>query len=106
MDRYRCKKCSSENLIWRGYITWDFKSQEFKKIEIDDEAFCDNCNAEEEPVKVGAKDNDDLIKLVIDQINNDQRNGDLEALYEFLNFVDRERMIKYLSEEPIMENDK
>jgi hypothetical protein len=39
-----------------------------------------------------------LIELVIEQINNDQKNGDLEALYEFLNFVDRERMVKYLSE--------
>jgi hypothetical protein len=98
MNKYRCKECGSENLIWRGYMVWDFKSQSFKKVEVDDEAFCDDCNTEGEPVKDELEDKDDLIELVIEQINNDQKNGDLEALYEFLNFVDRERMVKYLSE--------
>jgi len=98
MKKYKCRECGSENLIWRGYATWDFESQSFKKVEVDDEAFCDDCNAEGEPVKDELEDKDYLIELVIEQINNDQKNGDLEALYEFLNFVDRERMVKYLSE--------
>jgi len=98
MKKYRCKECGSENLVWRGYMVWDFESQSFKKVEVDDEAFCDDCNTEGEPVKDELEDKDDLIELVIEQINNDQKNGDLEALYEFLNFVDRERMVKYLSE--------
>jgi hypothetical protein len=98
MNKYRCKECGSENLVWRGYMVWDFESQSFKKVEVDDEAFCDDCNTEGEPVKDELEDKDDLIELVIEQINNDQKNGDLEALYEFLNFVDRERMVKYLSE--------
>jgi Zn finger protein HypA/HybF involved in hydrogenase expression len=51
LNKYRCKECGSENLIWRGYIVWDFESQKFEKVEVDYEAFCDDCNAEDEPVK-------------------------------------------------------
>jgi hypothetical protein len=105
MNKYRCKECGSENLVWRSYAAWDFESQEFKIAGADEEpdftAFCDDCNAEGEPVKEeledDAEDKDDLIELVIEQINSDQRNGDLEALYEFLDFVDSDRLIKYLS---------
>ena len=50
MKKYRCKECGSENLIWRGYIVWDFESQKFEKVEVDYEAFCDDCNTEGEPV--------------------------------------------------------
>jgi DNA-directed RNA polymerase subunit RPC12/RpoP len=50
MKKYKCKECGGENLIWRGYATWDFRSQNFKVIEADDETFCDDCNAEEEPI--------------------------------------------------------
>jgi len=102
MNKYRCKECGSENLVWRAYAAWDFESQNFKVVQAEEEpdftAFCDDCNAEGEPVKDELEDKDGLIELVIEQINNDQKNGDLEALYEFLNFVDRERMVKYLSE--------
>ena len=51
MKKYKCKECGSENLIWRAYVVWDFESQSFKKVEVDDEAFCDDCNAEDEPVR-------------------------------------------------------
>ena len=39
---------------------------------------------------------DDLIELVIEQINSDQENGQLEALYDFIDLIDREDMIIYL----------
>ena len=40
--------------------------------------------------------NDDLIELVIEQINSDQENGQDEALYDFLDLIDRKSMIEYL----------
>ena len=39
---------------------------------------------------------DDLIELVIEQINSDQENGQVEALYDFLDLIDRKSMIEYL----------
>lgn len=61
MKKYKCRGCGSENLIWRGYANWDFESQNFKTIvgadeEPDFTAFCDDCNAEGEPVKVELED--------------------------------------------------
>ena len=35
MNKYRCKECGSENLVWRGYMVWDFESQKFEKVEVD-----------------------------------------------------------------------
>jgi len=39
---------------------------------------------------------DDLIELVIEQIISDQENGQLEALYDFIDLIDREDMVRYL----------
>lgn len=39
---------------------------------------------------------DELIELVIEQINSDQETGQLEALYDFIDLIDREEMIIYL----------
>ena len=39
---------------------------------------------------------DDLIEIVIEQINSDQESGQLEALYDFLDLIDRKSMIEYL----------
>lgn len=39
---------------------------------------------------------DDLIELVLEQINRDQENLQLEALYDFIDLIDREEMIIYL----------
>ena len=39
---------------------------------------------------------DDLIELVIEQINSDQETGQLEALFDFIDLIDREEMIRYL----------
>jgi len=39
---------------------------------------------------------DDLIELVIEQINSDQENGQIEALYDFIDLIDREDMVRYL----------
>ena len=50
MRKYTCRKCGNEDLIWRGYVAWDFRSQNFKVIEADDEAYCEKCDSEEEPI--------------------------------------------------------
>ena len=39
---------------------------------------------------------DELIELVIEQINSDQETGQIEALYDFIDLIDREEMIIYL----------
>jgi len=39
---------------------------------------------------------DDLIEIVIEQINSDQESGQVEALYDFLDLIDRKSMIEYL----------
>ena len=39
---------------------------------------------------------DNLIELVIEQINSDQESGQVEALYDFLDLIDRKSMIEYL----------
>ena len=39
---------------------------------------------------------DDLIELVIEQINSDQESGQVEALYDFIDLIDRKSMIEYL----------
>lgn len=71
MNRYRCKKCDSENLIWRGYAAWDFESQTFKIVQADEEpdftAFCDDCNAEEKPLIEKVQENK-LIGLTDDEV--------------------------------------
>ena len=41
-------------------------------------------------------EDDELIELVIEQINSDQETGQLEALYDFIDLIDREEMIIYL----------
>ena len=41
------------------------------------------------------RDND-LIELVIEQIKSDHETGQLEALYDFIDLIDREDMIEYL----------
>ena len=39
---------------------------------------------------------DDLIELVIEQINSDQECGQVEALYDFIDLIDRKSMVEYL----------
>jgi len=46
MKKYQCAECGSEDLVWRGYISWRVETQQFEVGQTDDEAFCDTCQYE------------------------------------------------------------
>ena len=53
MKKYQCSECGSEDLVWRGYISWRVETQQFEvELEVeqaDNEAFCDACQSEGDP---------------------------------------------------------
>jgi len=49
MKKYQCAECGSEDLVWRGYISWRVETQQFEVEQADNEAFCDACQSEGNP---------------------------------------------------------
>jgi len=49
---YRCRHCGSGKMVWRGYFIWDDAAQAFEVTGSENDAYCENCDRQAEPIVV------------------------------------------------------
>ena len=56
---YHCSHCDSENLVWRAYVSWHDDLQSFSVSVVDNEAYCEDCGLECDPITKQTEERDD-----------------------------------------------